>query len=234
MGGPALFPCNRIDKLINGNGSMNFVENVRQGYDQVAEHYAERFINELDHKPGDRALLDRFVGLTRGKGKVCDIGTGPGQVAAYLYSRGLDVFGIDLSLRMVAQAIKAHPQITFRQGDMRHLDLTDNSLAGITAFYCIIHIPRAEVTAVLRELRRVLQPGGILLLSFHEGNEIRHFDEWWDKTVSLDFTFFWRDEMRGYLRDTEYEVLEIVDRDADPEHEIETHRVYMFASKPAA
>ncbi|MCB8961560.1 MAG: hypothetical protein H6651_14675 [Ardenticatenales bacterium] len=40
------------------------------------------------------------------------------------------------------------------------------SFAGIAAFYSIIHIPRPQVVQALRELRRILLPGGTLLLTF--------------------------------------------------------------------
>ena len=60
-------------------------------YDRVAAEYAERYVDELRHKPLDRALLDWFVGETQGAGTVADVGCGPGQVARYLHERGLPV-----------------------------------------------------------------------------------------------------------------------------------------------
>ena len=52
-----------------------------------------------------------------------------------------------------------NPAITFKQGDMRSLDVEDEHWAGIVAYYSIIHIPH-EVVAVLIELNRVLRPRG--------------------------------------------------------------------------
>ncbi len=203
-------------------------------YDRVAEEYARQMLHELDHKPRDRELLDQFATQVKGKGRVADLGTGPGQVARYLHDHGVDAFGIDLSPEMVRIAQREHPGMEFRQGDMSALLLEDRSLAGMTAFYCIIHIPRAEVTSVLKELLRVLQPGAPLLMSFHRGEQIVHRDEWWDQKVSLDFTFFERDEMLGYLRDAEFVVDEVVERGPYPVGiEAQTQRVYIFASRPA-
>jgi ubiquinone/menaquinone biosynthesis C-methylase UbiE len=188
-------------------------------------------LHELDHKPLDRELLDRFAQHITGKGRAVDLGCGPGQVARYLHEQGVDALGIDLSPGMVELARQAHPGIEFRQGDMRALPLPDNSLAGIAAFYSIIHIPRADVTAVLRELRRVLQPDGVLLLSFHRGTEIRHFDALWEQPVQLDFIFFERDEMRGYLEAAGFIVDDVIERDPYPDVEVATQRVYVFAHK---
>ncbi|HVU10530.1 MAG TPA: class I SAM-dependent methyltransferase [Phototrophicaceae bacterium] len=203
-------------------------------YDRVAEEYARQMLHELDHKPRDRELLDQFAAQVNGKGRIADLGTGPGQIARYLHDRGVDAFGIDLSPEMVKVALREHPGMEFRQGDMRALPLEDRSLAGMTAFYCIIHIPREEVTTVLRELLRVLQPGAPLLISFHRGEQVVHRDEWWDQPVSVDFTFFERDEMIGYLHDAGFVIDEVVERGPYPDGtEAQTQRVYIFASRPS-
>src|SRR5581483_9633532 len=117
---------------------------------------------ELADKPLDRALLDRFAERVRGAGLACDLGCGPGQVARYLHERGAAVIGIDLAPGMVAEARRLNPGITFEVGSMLALDVPDGAWAGIAAFYSIIHIPREDRPRALRELRRVLQPGGVL------------------------------------------------------------------------
>ncbi|MEO8287595.1 MAG: class I SAM-dependent methyltransferase [Chloroflexota bacterium] len=207
---------------------------TQESYDLVAGTHTELFLHEFDHKPLDREVLDRFAERTAGKGRVLDLGCGPGQAAAYLHSRGADAFGIDLSPAMLEQAKQANPDIDFQQGDMRSLDLPDESLAGIAAFYSIIHIPREEVAAVLRGMRRVLQPGGLLLLAFHRGDSEMHRDELWDIPVSLDFAFFEPPEMEIYLRAGGFLIDDVVERDPYPDVEYPSRRVYMLASKPGA
>src|ERR1700676_3820454 len=104
-------------------------------YDVVADEYVRRIFDELQHKPLDRELLDRFAAAVRDVGPVCDLGCGPGHVARYLHERGVQVFGVDLSAGMVEQASCLTPTIPFRQGDMLALEATDESWAGIAAFY---------------------------------------------------------------------------------------------------
>ena len=205
---------------------------LQESYDRVAEQYVERIFNELEHKPLDRALLDRFAKSVLGKKPACDLGCGPGHVARYLHGRGANVFGVDLSHRMVEQARRLNPGIEFKQGNMLSLELDDESLGGIAAFYSIIHIPRDEVTRALGELKRVLQPQGILLLAFHIGDETIHLDEWWGEEVALDFTFFNTDEVAGYLRSAGFEVEEVVERPPYENVEHPSLRGYIFARKP--
>jgi SAM-dependent methyltransferase len=212
---------------------MTDTGDTQHGYDIVADVYAERIYDELRHKPLDRAWLDRFAARVRDLGPAVDLGCGPGQVARYLRDHGVrDVLGIDLSPGMLAQARRLNPDIEFRQGDMRRLDVPDATWGGIAAFYSIIHIHRDEMLDTLRELKRVLRPHGLLLLVFHRGQETLHADELLGKTVNVDFHFFERVEMVDYLETAGFVVEDAIEREPYPDIEHQSHRVYILAYKP--
>lgn len=206
--------------------------NTQLSYDAVAAEYAAKFQDEMDDKPFDRDCLDRLVREVGDLGLICDLGCGPGQIARYLRRQGAKVFGVDLSPRMVEEARRLNPGIPFHQGDMLSLPDEDESWGGIAAFYCIIHIPREKVIAALCEMRRVLKPGGVLLLTFHIGNEIKHVDAWWEKKVNLDFIFYQPEEMEAWLEEAGFELVETLVREPNPEVEVATKRAYLFARKP--
>ncbi|HYJ04279.1 MAG TPA: class I SAM-dependent methyltransferase [Chthoniobacterales bacterium] len=201
-------------------------------YDAVADEYVRRIAGELQHKPLDRALLDRFAEATRERGPVCDLGCGPGHVARYLKERGLEVVGCDLSPKMVEAARLLNPEIIFHQADMTALDHADESWAGLVAFYSIIHIPRTEIAKTLREFRRILQPGGLLFLSFHIGDETVHLDDWWEQKVNVDFFFFQPEEIVNELQAAGFEIEETIEREPYPEVEHQSRRAYIFARRP--
>ena len=208
-------------------------EELQSSYDRVAAEYAEQFRDEMEKKPFDRKMLDWLIEKAGTLGTICDMGCGPGQIARYLHDRGAEVCGVDLSAAMVERARSLHPDIPFQQGDMLALtEIADNSYGGVAAFYSIVHIPRPMVIQALRELKRVLRPGGVLLVTFHIGREIIHRDEWWGKEVSLDFIFFEREEMKGYLKAAGFKLQEVIERDPysdDVEHN--SRRAYIFAEK---
>lgn len=208
------------------------VLNTQTSYDQVAAQYAEKFKDEMDDKPFDRDCLDRLVCEVGNLGPICDLGCGPGQIARYLHRQGAQTLGVDLSPCMIAEAQRLNPDIPFHQGDMLALPDADNSWGGIAAFYCIIHIPRAQVVDALREMKRVLKPGGVLLVTFHIGDEIKHLDEWWEKPVNLDFAFYLPAEMETWLKEAGFELEETLVREPNPEVEVATKRAYVFARKP--
>ena len=204
---------------------------TQTSYDRVADEYVRHIADELQHKPFDRQILDRFADLVRNNGTACEVGCGPRHVAAYLHTRGVQICGVDLSPEMVERARRLNPAIEFEQADMMALDAPDESWIGIVAFYSIIHIPRANVVSALRELRRVLRPGGVLLLSFHIGDDVVHLDEWWGETVSIDFFFFQSSEMTGYLSAAGFAIEEIIEREPYPEIEHQSRRSYILARR---
>lgn len=200
----------------------------------MASAYVDRFLHELEGKPFDRELLLRFAaGLPDGRATnpVCDLGCGPGQVGAFLAGLGVDVIGIDLSAAMVAQARRHHPALTFFQGDMTSLPLSDGELDGIVCFYALIHLPRRLVPAALYEMHRVLAQGGALLLAVHGGEGTLHADEMLGLPANLDVTLFSLNELAGLVEDAGFTVVESHER-APYEGEHPTQRLYVSAVRP--
>ncbi|MFF5053980.1 methyltransferase domain-containing protein [Micromonospora sp. NPDC000663] len=151
----------------------DWLADTRTSYDTVAVDYAHLVRDFLANAPYERAALALFAELvaTAGGGPVADVGCGPGRITAHLGTLGVDAFGIDLSPGMIAVARRDHPNLRFAVGSMTDLSLADSSVAGLIAWYSLIHIPDDQLGAVLAHFRRVLRPGGPLLLGFHVGDE---------------------------------------------------------------
>ncbi|MDG9706025.1 class I SAM-dependent methyltransferase [Streptomyces sp. DH37] len=205
---------------------------VRAAYDAIAADYAEHFEGEFQAKPLALAMLDAFARtvLAHGGGPVADVGCGPGRVTAHLDSLGLDVFGVDLSPEMVALARRAYPDLRFEEGSMTGLELDDASLAGLAAWYSVIHVLPDRVPAVLSEFHRVLAPGGHLLLGFQVGDEPLHLSEAFGRAVSLDFHRMRPDRVAGLLEQAGFSVCARLLREA---YDGETApQAYLLARKP--
>ncbi|HEY1330899.1 MAG TPA: class I SAM-dependent methyltransferase [Actinomycetota bacterium] len=203
---------------------------IRATYDAVAKDYAEQFDDELSRKPFDRDLLDRFAGLVRA-GPVLDVGCGPAHVGARLAERGAAVTGLDLSGESVAEAARRHSNLTFVQGTMVALPVRDRSLAGIVAFYSVIHLPRTSVSQALAEMRRALRPEGHTLIAVHGGEGTATADDWFGHPVSVAATLFADDELPALAEAAGLRVDESIERDPY-EFESQTRRLYLLASRP--
>lgn len=202
---------------------------LRESYDAVAAEYVEHLFTELERKPLDRHLLNRFAEEVRDRGLVGDFGCGPGHVARYLHEQGVRVLGIDLSPEMIRQASGLTPGVEFRVGDLLALDLPDASLAGIVAFYSVIHFDAAELDLAFREMRRVLASDGVLLLAFHIGEKTVHLDELWGRAVSLDFRFLVPSEIVAVLAAAGFVVTESTEREPYEGAEYPSRRCYLLA-----
>ena len=214
---------------------QNTPGNIRANYDRVAEDYANKLYGELQHKPLDCELLARFAGIVKNRGAICDMGCGPGQIARYLHDHGADVFGFDLSPRMIALARSLNPGISFREGNMLALDLEDGSLAGITAFYAIVNIPDGSLPVVFREMYRVLEPEGMLLLAFHIGDEVIGPEELWGNPINMEFYHLQPERICRLLAEAGFDIQDVIERAPyAPEVEYQSRRAHVFARKPAA
>lgn len=210
----------------------NPIEQVRDDYDRIAAEYAHRLFHELSGKPRDRELLLRFAADIGDRGEVCDLGCGPGQVARVLRDAGVRVFGLDLSPEMLDHARRLNPDVEFREGNLLTLPLPDNSLSGIAAFYAIVNIPAESLPTAFAEMRRVLAPGGLLLIAFHIGGDVVRPEEMWGTRVSIEFYQFDRSMIQRMLEEAGFRVEEVIERDPYPPGvEFQSRRAYIFARK---
>ncbi|MFW6724800.1 class I SAM-dependent methyltransferase [Streptomyces sp. MAR4 CNY-716] len=206
---------------------------VRASYDAVAESYLATVGGELAHKPLDRALLAALLEQAPDGAPVADLGCGPGHVTGWLAERGVRAVGVDLSPGMIALARREHPAAEFREGDLLRLPAADGEFGAAVALYSVIHLEPAELAPAFAEARRVLRPGGRLLVAFHAGTEVRHLDDWWGHPVDVDFRFLEPSAVAVLLRAAGFDVEATLERAHYPE-EPETTRAYLLARRPEA
>lgn len=207
-------------------------ERIRTCYDTVAREYAARFADELTHKPLDRELLIRFASEVRDRGLVYDLGCGPGQTTALLHAHGVQVRGLDLSPAILREANRLHPGIEFEWGDLLELACPDESLIGVVGFYAIVHFSPDDLQRAIEQVKRVLRPGGWLLLAFHIGEGSIHIEEFLGRTVTIDFVFFHPDVVVKALTQLGFVIVEVIEREPYPDVEYPSRRAYIFARKP--
>jgi ubiquinone/menaquinone biosynthesis C-methylase UbiE len=200
------------------------INKIKRAYDTVAKEYSEAFSGEHEKKPKDQEILRRFSKEIGDKKPVWDFGCGPGQTAKYLKDLGMDISGLDLSEKILEQARTNHPEINFRKGNILELEFDDDSIAGIVAFYAIVHFTKEQVEIVFREAYRVLQPNGLILLTYHIGEDTICIEEFLGKKIDIDFMFFTTDFIHSCLKKIGYKKIEIIEREPYPEVEYESRR----------
>ena len=204
-------------------------ETISAAYDQVADDYALAFADDLDHLPVDRTVLDAGIKRVPGTGPVLDIGCGPAQVAHYLAERGISVIGVDLASEMLRVARRRGGATRLVCADMRSLPVRSGSCAGAVMFYSLQHLSRPRIGDALAETRRVLVPGGILILATHLGDGEVHLSEFLGHVIEpMGGTLHRHDEIERALLDASFELEGIRLREPLP-HEYPSTRLYAIA-----
>lgn len=131
---------------------------------QEANEYAA-----MDHSVPNAAFVERLVELGAA-GKMLDIGTGPGHMPLLVCAKIEDahITGIDLAETMLVHArgelakSAFADRVAFELADAKKLKFEADSFDVVFSNTILHHIP--QPASLLREARRVLKPGGVLLI----------------------------------------------------------------------
>jgi|SRR3989344_4609907 len=128
-------------------------------YDSAARHWAGYF-RDFTAEEEIWWLINNMHGP-----KVIDIGCGIGNHTQYFLDKHLDHVGIDASAGMINEAKKRHPNTNFSVMDFRYLNFPAQSFDGFIAATSLLHIPKAQLSAALVNIRQLLRPGGVGFIS---------------------------------------------------------------------
>jgi SAM-dependent methyltransferase len=127
-------------------------------YDDIADWYEHEFLpRQADGDPLDlRATLTALLGT--GTGRCLEIGCGTGIYAAQVRELGWTPLGIDLSAGMLGYA---RDRLPVARADARRLPIADHAVSAVITM--MAHTDMPDYPAVLHEVARVLQPGGVFV-----------------------------------------------------------------------
>jgi demethylmenaquinone methyltransferase/2-methoxy-6-polyprenyl-1,4-benzoquinol methylase len=161
-------------------------EGVRRMFDRIAPVYDA--MNRVMTAGLDQRWRRATVGVTVREGdRVLDACCGTGDLAIAARKAGAgEVVGIDFSERMLERARRKGPELEWRQADVLRLPFEDASFDVATVGFGVRNVEDLE--AAVRELRRVLRPGGrlgILEITTPRGPLKPFYKLWFDRVVPL-------------------------------------------------
>jgi cyclopropane fatty-acyl-phospholipid synthase-like methyltransferase len=136
-------------------------KNVFRVYDKIASWFSKN----RDVGLIERNYLDKLIEFLPNEGTVLDLGCGTGKpILEYLFSKNLNVTGVDASCEMLKIAKSNFPQVEFILQDMRVLSLSKRFNA-IIAWHSFFHLPATDQPAMFKLFEEHLNPEGILLFT---------------------------------------------------------------------
>ena len=141
---------------------QDVMESLRAAYDGAAEHR-----DRLEKAPWKVAERAGFLRRLQDENcrRLLEIGAGTGQDSAFFAGHGLQVVATDLSPEMVARC--REKGLDARVMDFLHLDFPAGSFDAVYALNCLLHVPNADLPAVLDAIAAVLRPGGLFFLGVY-------------------------------------------------------------------
>lgn len=136
-------------------------------FDRIAPAYADLYTVRSPVGHSFRVRRQRVLDLFDAPGgKILDIGCGPGVMVESLVERGCEFWGVDPSHQMIAAgrtAFRSFPGVHFIEGGAERLDFPDEEFDAVLCMGVLERI--ADDKSALREMARVLKPGGSLIIS---------------------------------------------------------------------
>lgn len=135
-------------------------------YDSDAATYADSYTTWAPAADTTNLPALTVAGLGPGSA-VLDIGSGSGRDLATFRAGGYRAVGIDASEKLAHHARKAAPVVC---ADMRTMPFTDHTFDAALAAASLLHLPDPDAASALVEIRRVLRPGGRLVVAVKAGD----------------------------------------------------------------
>lgn len=166
---------------------MDKYDITQHTFDSSAERYQEKYFTLTHYQDSYDVLLDL---VTQATADIFEIACGPGNIAHYLLNRRPDyrIDGIDVSPNMVALAQRNNPSAQFQVMDCRDIAGINKRYDAIICGFCIPYLEMPDVIALLRSIRSLLKPGGILYLSTIDGE---YEQSGWQYSSSGDKVYTW-------------------------------------------
>jgi len=185
--------------------------------------------------------------------KVLDLGCGNGRYFPLFKEKETEYFGIDFSEELIKIAGDKHPEANFQTGDGLNIPFPENSFNKVFSIAALHHIPSRESRArFIKEIRRVLKPGGLLILTvwkFHRSKERylllkytllkiigksnldwRDILEPWGKKIKRYYHWFSKKELKSLIEGTNLKIEKI---GITKNQRGNRQNIYLIAKKPS-
>jgi ubiquinone/menaquinone biosynthesis C-methylase UbiE len=149
---------------------MEHYEETHKTWNSVAQRYEDAFM-DLDIYNDS---YDRFCELLpNDEAAILEIGCGPGNITKHLLDRHplFDILATDVAPNMITLVQKNVPKARSQQLDARNLNTISEKFHGMMCGFTLPYLSRLDTIQLIKDAHTLLQPNGMLYLSFVSGND---------------------------------------------------------------
>ena len=175
---------------------------LKSTYNRIARDYIKDHLGETWWIEG----IDKYLSFLKPHSSILDVGCGFGKISKYLVKKGFVVTGVDFSENMIELAKEQVPTGIFFVKDIKHPLNFKNTFDGVIAPAVLLHIPKNEVTGVLKNITAPLKSKGYFYATVKEVRQdgkdeeiVKESDYGYDYERS--FSYFTLDELKRYVHD---------------------------------
>jgi len=151
FGGNEFKPFTEKDYLLIGDWSKDD-EKIKKFWDETEKHYKliwEHYFKDI-------------------KGKILDVGAGIGVFLSFAPKR---IIGVDINKEKINSPVRKIKNVDLRYGDIARLDFKSGYFSGVCCRFVLEHLSLEKARQALKEMKRVLKPGGKLFVLVAGKNE---------------------------------------------------------------
>ncbi|MBB4822825.1 SAM-dependent methyltransferase [Sporosarcina luteola] len=171
-----------------------FETNIMESYNKKASERDSS--NVQDWKVKEREVFLRYIKAEK-HNSLLEIGAGTGKDSLFFKEQGLHTFSTDVSPEMI-QLCK-EKGLSADVMSFYNLDFPGGQFDSIWALNCLLHVPKADIKGVLKEIKRVVKPSGLFYLGVYGGENSEGIWEGDHYTPKRFFSFFDDESLKDIL-----------------------------------
>ena len=135
---------------------IQYKEKVRERFDELSDSYSNNAVSYIRNKR--LKSINKYI---KKEDKILEIGCGSGNILKFVNSK--NIYGLDISPKMIEFCKKTIPNGDFTTGDAENLPYEDNFFDKVIISEVLYYLPNIE--KALKEAHRVLKKDGLLLIT---------------------------------------------------------------------
>ncbi|MGM7700661.1 class I SAM-dependent methyltransferase [Pseudalkalibacillus sp. Hm43] len=174
-------------------------------YSEIKKNLATAYDQQSDARnespTQDWKVAERDVFLTHlqneEKQTLLEVGAGPGRDSLFFQQQGLKTLSTDLSPESVR--ICREKGLDAEVMSFDNLEIPDEKFDAVWALNCLLHIPKSDLPSVLKEIKRVMKPGGLFYMGVYGGQDSEGVWEGDFHEPKRFFSFFQDEDLKEVL-----------------------------------